>query len=293
MSDSIESLQRKIEGATQLSSVVRTMKALAASSIGQYERSVISLQDYYRTIELGIGACLRQQDFSFSVPVYQKKQEIIHVIVFGSDMGLVGQFNELLSDYVLKKLSSFNGEKKIWTVGERIQLRLSDEGFNSEKTYPVPNSVNAITSLITQILVDNENSGKGKDFSFYIIHNHPTSGTLYEPISQQLLPLDKNWQQRFRNAAWPSSKIPEVIGDLNLMLKSLLHEYLFVSLFEACSESLASENASRMAAMQRAEKNIGDLLLDLTQSYHRERQNGIDEELFDVVSGFEAMQKKK
>jgi F-type H+-transporting ATPase subunit gamma len=60
-------------------------------------------------------------------------------------------------------------------------------------------------------------------------------------------------------------------------------------LFRACAESLASENASRRAAMERADKNIGELLEMLHGSFHRLRQSGIDEELFDVISGFEAM----
>ena len=72
-------------------------------------------------------------------------------------------------------------------------------------------------------------------------------------------------------------------------LRALVREYLFVSLFKACAESLASENASRLAAMQRAEKNIGERLQDLTRAFHHLRQTAIDEELFDVVSGFEAL----
>jgi hypothetical protein len=62
-----------------------------------------------------------------------------------------------------------------------------------------------------------------------------------------------------------------------------------ISLFRACAESLASENASRLAAMQRADKNIDELLEDLNGRFHRLRQSGIDEELFDVISGFEAL----
>jgi F-type H+-transporting ATPase subunit gamma len=72
-------------------------------------------------------------------------------------------------------------------------------------------------------------------------------------------------------------------------LLALVREYLFVSLFRACAESLASENASRLAAMQRAEKNIDELQENLNRTFHRLRQSGIDEELFDVVSGFEAL----
>jgi F0F1-type ATP synthase gamma subunit len=62
-----------------------------------------------------------------------------------------------------------------------------------------------------------------------------------------------------------------------------------VSLFRVRAESLASENASRLAAMQRTEKNIDELSEDLKRSFHRLRQSGIDEELFDVVAGFEAL----
>jgi F-type H+-transporting ATPase subunit gamma len=72
-------------------------------------------------------------------------------------------------------------------------------------------------------------------------------------------------------------------------LRALIREYLFISLFRACAESLASENASRLAAMQRADKNINDLLEQLHGTFHQLRQSGIDEELFDVISGFEAL----
>jgi F-type H+-transporting ATPase subunit gamma len=79
------------------------------------------------------------------------------------------------------------------------------------------------------------------------------------------------------------------MGGGTATLRALIREYLFVSLFRACAESLASENASRLAAMQRADKNIDELLEDLNRTFHRLRQSGIDEELFDVISGFEAL----
>jgi F-type H+-transporting ATPase subunit gamma len=104
-----------------------------------------------------------------------------------------------------------------------------------------------------------------------------------------LLPLDAQWQQGLAHVRWPVGNLPEVIGGGTTTLRALIREYLFISLFRACAESLASENASRLAAMQRAEKNIDELLEDLNRTFHRLRQSGIDEELFDVVSGFEAL----
>jgi F-type H+-transporting ATPase subunit gamma len=87
-------------------------------------------------------------------------------------------------------------------------------------------------------------------------------------------------------------KIPQVLGRLETTLSALIREYLFVSLFKSCAESLATENARSLSAMQRAEKNISELLDTLHHKYHRLRQSSIDEELFDVVSGFEALKNK-
>jgi F-type H+-transporting ATPase subunit gamma len=89
--------------------------------------------------------------------------------------------------------------------------------------------------------------------------------------------------------AWPTKNLPEVIEGAASALQAFVRGYLFVLLFQACAESLASENASRLAAMQRAEKNIEEILEDLNRTFRRVRQESIDEELFDVISGFEAL----
>ena len=123
----------------------------------------------------------------------------------------------------------------------------------------------------------------------YVFHNRPKAGALYEPVSQRLLPLDREWQRGLAKIPWPTKKLPEVMSDGTTTLRALIREYLFISLFGACAESLASENASRLAAMQRADKNIDELLETLHGTFHRLRQTNIDEELFDVISGFEAL----
>lgn len=107
----------------------------------------------------------------------------------------------------------------------------------------------------------------------------------------RLLPLDNEWMRTIGTIAWPSQSLPEVMNDELGTLLAFVREYLFVSLYRACAESLASENASRLVAMQRAEKNIDELLEDLNRSFNQMCQSAIDEELFDVISGFEALSK--
>lgn len=294
MSDTIESIRRKLSSAGDLQSVVRTMKALAASSIGQYEKSVSALADYYHTVELGLGACLRNSPHGMMQPESsnQNHENQIGAIVFGSDQGLVGQFNDVIASYAIQQLSSLPGKPAIWAVGERVHGQLTDAGFTPLGLFPVPNSVKAISPLIGKIQLQSEaHRTAGGYTELHVFYNHPKSGALYEPVNQRLLPLDATWQKNLTNLPWATKLLPEVISTGTTALRSLIREFLFISLFRACAESLASENASRLAAMQRAENNIEDLLETLNSDFHRLRQSGIDEELFDVISGYEALSK--
>lgn len=295
MSDTLASLRRKISGAGDLESVVRSMKALAAASIGQYEKSVLALADYYRTLELGLLVCLRKQGLATAKQGDRSDNvKTVCAIVFGSDQGLVGQFNDVLADFVVTALNALPGEKKVWAVGERIHARLADAGLAPVGLFPVPTSVNAITPLVGQILVESEaHHGTGEIGQLHLFHNGPWAGATYEPVSQRMLPLDAQWGVRLAHLPWPTKNLPEVIGSPVQTLLALVRGYLFVSLFKACAESLASENASRLAAMQRAEKNIDELLGTLNQTFRRLRQTSIDEELFDVLSGYESLAKGK
>ena len=296
MSDTTAGLRRKIAGAEDLRSVVRTMKAVAASSIGQYEKSVHALDDYYRTVELGLGACFRK---SGPAPLMAERKgrtavDAIGAVVFGSDQGLVGQFNDVVADQAVKTLAALTAKSEVWAVGERVRARLTDAGLPLTGLFSVPGSVMAITPLVGQILVGcGLPRSQGDATELHLFFNRPTSGSGYEPVHQRLLPLDENWRHRLADLPWPTGNLPEVTGSGTATLRSFIREYLFVSIFRACAESLASENASRLAAMQRADKNIDESLEDLNGKFHRLRQSGIDEELFDVVSGFEALSAKK
>jgi F-type H+-transporting ATPase subunit gamma len=297
MSDTTASLRRKISSAGDLQSVVRTMKALAASSISQYEQSVRALGDYYRTVELGLSLCFRDIGSTASMPGETRRTEAgtIGAVVFGSDQGLVGQFNDVVAEYALTTLSGLPGEFRVWAVGERVhaylaEARLANAGSALMGLFNVPNSVKAIIPLVGQILVESEmRRSQGDITELYLFYNRPMPEAVYTPIGQRLLPLDESWRRTLAERSWPTGNLPEVMGGGTATLRELIREYLFVSLFRACAESLASENASRLAAMQRADKNIDELLEGLNGTFHRMRQSGIDEELFDVIAGFEAL----
>ena len=296
MSGSTEQLGRKISGARDLGGVVRAMKALAASSIGQYERAVEALDDYLRTVELGLIACLHGDGQSLRTGALKPQRTTqIGAVIFGSDQGLVGSFNEVIVEFSLQALRAFPGKvTQIWVVGERAKTLLAETGSSQVRVLEVPGSLDAITPLVGQILLELQTAReKGEIWEVHVFHNHPKLGSAYEPVGRRLLPLDASWEQKLRATPWPTKTPPQVIDEVASALPAFIQGYLFVLLFQACAESLASENASRLASMQRAEKSIDSMLDDLNRKFHRLRQEGIDEELFDVIAGFEALTRKK
>lgn len=286
-------LRRQIRSAADLNSVVRTMKASAASAIGQYEKSVAALADYARTVELGLGVCLRAAEPGRkhgARPRGQADDTDTRAIVFGSDQGLVGRFNEAVVEHALATLAASPGRSRVWAVGERTHARLLDAGLSPQGLFPVPGSVATITQLVGQLLQQvGMPDGERENEALILFYNRPNPASGYAPVSQRLLPLDERWQRTLARQPWPTARLPGVLGAGSPALRAFVREHLFVSLFRAGAESLCSENASRLAAMQRAERNIGELLDDLNSRFHRLRQSSIDEELFDVLAGFDAL----
>ena len=289
MSETVPILRRKIKGTHDLHSVVRTMKAMAAASIGPYERAVIALADYCRAVELGLVACFRHtpEPRPFSPPVAGRR---IGAIVFGTDQGMVGQFNERLAELVTRTLRSLGDTRSVWVVGERMQGRVQDAGFGVTTLFQTPNSVTGITPLISELLlaIEQQRERDGLE-EVHIFHNQPRQRATYDPVTKRLLPFDAQWRRGLESIPWPTHALPEIIAGGAVTLDALIREFLFVSLFRACAESLAAENARRFAAMQGAEQNINELMGTLTLNYNRQRQAAIDEELFDLISGYEVL----
>jgi F-type H+-transporting ATPase subunit gamma len=302
VSDTLANLRRKIDRARDLGSVVSTMKVLAAANVRQYEKSVRSLDDYYRVVQLGLSVCFRARTPPARGVAPRAKEDtgVTGAIVFGSDQGLVGQFNDVVADYARETLAHLPGRKKVWAIGERVHDRLADMQLALNGRFAVPLSIKSITPLVGQLLLriivpgarESEAQHKNGLERLYLFYNRSRSGKVYEPVAQRLLPLDETWRRSLAELPWPSKNLPEVAGDIGSTLQALVREYLFVSLFRACAESMSSENASRLTAMERAERNIDQLLEDLQKTFYRQRQNKIDEELFDVIAGVEALSGK-
>jgi F-type H+-transporting ATPase subunit gamma len=209
---------------------------------------------------------------------------------------MCGQLNDVIVQHAsgaLARLTHLREDQSIVAVGQRAAAQLEHSGKLVEATFEVPGSTGGITATVHEVLARVEEWHRQRGIEMIVLfHCKLISGVFYRPRGIRLLPVDASWIHRLRAKRWPSRVIPTYFMETERLFHSLIREYLFVSLFRAFAESLASENAARLASMQVAERNIEDRLKALTSEFHQSRQSAITSELLDIISGFEALKEK-
>jgi F-type H+-transporting ATPase subunit gamma len=278
MTLALESMRRRIETAEDLHGVVRVMKALSAASVRQYETAVASLAEYRRTIEAGLQVLLHNRPEA--IAAQRPAGDRWGVIVFGSDQGMCGSFNEQAASFALAQL-------------EALPAAPEDAGYEVGEPFRMPGTVAGITSAVGTLLLEIERLRfrDGVD-RLLLVHHRPSGPMASAPERLQLLPLDREWLEELARRPWVSRSVPTFSMDWRRLYSALVRQYLFVVLYRAFAESLASENASRLASMHTAERNIQNHLSRLSFGYHQGRQQAITEELLDIVAGFETLTKE-
>lgn len=293
--ETTESLRRAVAVTEELHSVVKNMKALAGVNIRQCERAAHAVAEYNRTIEMGLQIALQRLPSHLLPPRYPPGQKL-GAIVFGSDQGMCGQLNDQVVSYAsraLNKLASRRIEQFILAAGARAAAQLEELGRHPEGCVQVPSSTLGINRAVEEVLLKIDEWHFSRGVEFVVLFNaRPVSGAWYRVRGIRLLPVDAEWINGLKAKPWPSKVIPMFTMDEAALFQSLIHEYLFVSLYRAFAESLASENASRLASMQVAERNIEDRLRALTVESRQVRQSSIASELLDIIASYEALQGK-
>lgn len=281
----LEALKRRLEGAKDLQSIVKAMKSLSAVRIRQFREAVAALGGYADTLELGFQILLRdQRDVQLPAPDEDARRV---VIIYGAEQGLAGQFNTRILEAAERALAGAD----LFVVGERLAGRLTASGRTIARRFPAPGSVDAITRLVGDLVMAiqtwREEQGVER---FVLFYNRYTGGASYEPRRVELLPLDRDWLDALRHREWSGPSLPMHRESWPTLFRAVLREYLFIALYRGCAESLASENASRLSAMEAAESRIEERREELQRRYNRQRQQAITEELLEIVAGFEALE---
>ncbi len=289
---SLEQLHRKIQSADSLSSVVTTMKTLAAVNVRQFEVMVEALGEYDRTVQLGLQVVLRAQP-GLSLRRHGETDSRLAVIVIGSDQGMCGPFSKRIVEFALEKLDQMpysHHATSIMAVGARVVSEFEEAERSVADYIQAPASVDGVSNAVQDVAtcIDTWELRPGTD-NIIMFHNRMVDGHGYEPQMVKLSPMSTSWLNELRERPWDSRSLPMFTLDAAELLSRLLRQYIMVSIWRGMAQSAASENQSRLQAMQAAEGNIDDLLRELNTAFQLERQNAITEEVLDIVSGFEAL----
>lgn len=287
----LEAIKRQIKTSGDLLSVVKTMKSLASVNIRQYEEAVRALDGYSRAVGLAWLALFRVG----GVRLAESGGPAV-VLVIGSDQGMAGPFNDVALQKALEEEPAIRGadhgqEVVYWASGERALAGLVDAGRDVALHFSLPGSLSGIDAEVLRIIEAVEKWQRQEGvMRYHVVSNRPSGRAAYGPVARKLLPLDKEWSGQFEHRSWPARNIPMLGLSPEDFSRRLFGQYLYIELFRAYCQSLAGENAARLAAMQSAEKNIEEMRERLTMDYRQERQTEITSELLDVISGFEALQ---
>lgn len=288
----IESLSRKLRVGEELHTVVGTMKGLAAVAIHDFEHAVRALSEYTTTVEQGLQIMLSLRTEPF-VPTATETGRTA-LIVIGTDQGLCGPINREIVAAAIEwsEAHGLDSERRmIVSLGLRAARELEMAGFGSDETIELPGSVDAISRVVDDLIVRIDR-WRGLGVSRVVVaFQHPIGRMQRATRMFQVLPPDVRRLHAIAARPWPTRMLPSSPHGAEQLTAGLLRQDLFIALFRAIAEAKTAEHGARLSAMQAAEQNIEERLATLRTRYHQLRQALITEELLDVVSGFEALDK--
>jgi len=291
--ETVEQLRGRIGTANDLLSVVKTMKGMAAVNIRQYERAVEALNVYAQTVEMAFHVLVRDRPQAIRSPLGEAGEKPVLAVVFGSDQGLAGPFNREIAAHTAAWFEEHGvgpGERAVMAIGVRAASELDGAGFECDAVSTLPGAAPALTGHVRNTLLRIERwREENRPGRVLLFHHRPRSGASYKPQTRPLIPLDLEWLRTLAEKPWPARGLPFYTLPWEDMFGALVREHLFTLVFRAYADSLASENASRLASMQNAETNIQEKIDQLQARFHQRRQASITEELLDVVAGFEVL----
>ncbi len=273
---------RRIMGAMKLIAAVRLQKAQAALTAYR------PYSDAYRDVVLNVAALSESEDHPL-LRVPEEKRNL-HILFFTSDRGLCGSFNSGLirnmQRYVEEQGEIF-GNIKLSFVGRRGRDYFSKIGVDTGKYYTGVSEKNSHKFSEELAAALTEEFRVGTSDEVVLAYNHFVSAISRKMIFERVLPL--SGQDADDGAENSSDYIFE--PEKERIIGSILPKYVQVRIERAMNESLTSEHAARMTAMENATSNADDVIAKLTLLFNKTRQAIITTELMDIVNGTEAQRK--
>jgi len=289
---SLDDLRKRIVSVKSTQKITKAMKMVAAAKLRKAQESAERGRPYsekMQNIILNLTGSISDSSKAPKLLVGTGKEQIHLCVVMTSDRGLCGGFNSnicrLAKNYFLKILKE---EKtlKIITIGSKGYDQLKREygkyiinklSFKNKKKISF-NEADEVGKIILNLFKENEFD---KCILFY---NNFKNVITQIPQAQQIIPADRK-----KSSEKNDENFYEFEPDEDEILEDLLPKNISTQVFKAFLENSASEQGSRMTAMDNATRNAGDLVKSLTVVYNRSRQAAITKELIEIISGAESL----
>lgn len=292
---SLQSLRRKIAAFKNTQKITKAMKMVAAAKLKRSQDRILAARPYAHKMR-GVLSNLSQRVNRTSHPLLQKREgKKIEILVVTSDRGLCGGFN----GNIVRKSAEF--VRQCESQGLSVNLSLigrKGRDYFRRRSWPIRQEWTGIFDKLSfEHAIDiggdlTENFVKGTFDELYVVYNEFKSAIQQRVIVEKLFPIDA--AAEFGTA--PNGSEQTSTGGSYLyepdeaeLLNALVPKHFQIQTYRILLESAAAEHGARMAAMDGATRNAGQLIKKVTLYYNKTRQAAITKELMDIVGGAEAL----
>ena len=290
---SLDDLKKRISSVKSTQKITKAMKMVAAAKLRRAQENAEKGRPYsekMNNIILNLSNSISDKDNASKFLIGTGKENVHLCVIVTSDRGLCGGFNTNIcrkAKSYFEKIIKQGKTLKIYTVGSKghDQLKrtygsyiVENINFKGYKkiTYKEAEEVgNKIIKLFNESQFD----------VCKLFYNQFKNVMTQIPQEQQLIPIDNNKKEKENNL----DNFYEFEPEEEEILDNLLPKNICTQIFKAFLENAASEQGSRMTAMDSATRNAGDLVDKLTITYNRSRQAVITKELIEIISGAESL----
>jgi F-type H+-transporting ATPase subunit gamma len=295
---SLQSVRRKIDSVKKIQKITKAMKMVAAVKLKRTQNRILTARPYALKMRDAIRNLSRRVNRDAHPLLRKRDGNRIVVAVVTSDRGLCGAFNANIlrtAASALKEFESGGAQVEVAVIGRkgrdffrrrawRVRRELVDifDKLTFEHGMLMGSELQAIDDYVA-----------GRIDAVYAIYNEFKSAIQQRVVVERLLPID--WVVEIADVkaldqvaeTMPGAYLYEPSEDE--LLEQLLHRNFHVQAYRILLESSAAEQGARMAAMDGATRNAGELIKNLTLHYNKTRQAAITKELMDIVGGAEAL----
>ncbi|MBS0151513.1 MAG: ATP synthase F1 subunit gamma [Nitrospira sp.] len=288
---SLQSLRRKISAFKNTQKITKAMKMVAAAKLKRSQDRILAARPYAHKMR-GVLSNLSQRVNRSSHPLLQKREgKKVEVLVVTSDRGLCGGFN----GNIARKSSEF--VRQCEARGLEVTLSIigrKGRDYFRRRAWPIRQEWTGIFDKLTfEHAIDiggdlTDNFIKGTFDELYVVYNEFKSAIQQRVIVEKLFPIDA--QEEFSaSSEGPLSGSYLYEPEEAELLAALIPKHFQIQTYRILLESAAAEHGARMAAMDGATRNAGQLIKKVTLYYNKTRQAAITKELMDIVGGAEAL----